>query len=180
MEIKVTLPKWHTDSKGLWLSLLVDKDHTAMVRHFTQTATDKPFLASIKPFRKKRSLDANAYFWTLCGKLSACIRIPPEEIYRELIKSVGDNYDIVPIRNDAVERWVKNWESHGIGWVCENLGSSKIDGYSNIINYAGSSTYDTAQMSRLISLIVDECKEQGIETATPEELSRMVEEWNGR
>ena len=37
----------------------------------------------------------------------------------------------------------------------------------------GSSDYDTAQMSRLIEIIVEECKTQGIETLTPEELARM-------
>ena len=50
---------------------------------------------------------------------------------------------------------------------------SKIDGCTNVILYYGSSTYDTAQMHRLIELIVQECKEQDIETLTPEGLERL-------
>lgn len=46
--------------------------------------------------------------------------------------------------------------------------------------YRGSSTYDTAEMSRLIEGIIEECKEQGIETATPEELARMQKLWKER
>ncbi len=56
-------------------------------------------------------------------------------------------------------------------------GDSKIEGYVNVRSYYGSSQYDTAQMSRLIDLIVQECRQQGIETATPQELARYKEEW---
>lgn len=130
----------------------------------------------IKKHREKRSLDANAYFWTLCGKLAACLRLPKDEVYRNLIKEIGDNFEITPIRNDAVDKWIENWNERGVGWVCENLGPSKLPGYTNIINYFGSSTYDTRQMSALIDAVVFECKAQGIETLSPEELERMKAE----
>ena len=39
----------------------------------------------------------------------------------------------------------------------------------------GSSQYDTAQMSHLIDGLVSECREAGIETATPDELRHMLE-----
>ena len=42
---------------------------------------------------------------------------------------------------------------------------------------AGSSTYDTKEMSELINGLVAECKEQGIETLPPEELARMMSEY---
>jgi hypothetical protein len=34
-------------------------------------------------------------------------------------------------------------------------------------------------MSRLIEMMVQECKLQGIETMTPQELSLLLEGWNG-
>ena len=61
--------------------------------------------------------------------------------------------------------------------MTDNLGPSKLPGYTNICAYYGSSTYDTVQMSRLIDLIVQECRQQDIETLTPLELARMKEEW---
>ena len=57
---------------------------------------------------------------------------------------------------------------------------SKLPGCVNVILYYGSSTYDTAQMSRLINLAVQDCKEQGIETMTPQELAAMMEGWNAQ
>lgn len=43
--------------------------------------------------------------------------------------------------------------------------------------FCGSSAYDTAQMSRLIDNIVQECKAQDIETMPPEKLDRLKEMW---
>jgi hypothetical protein len=116
----------------------------------------------------------------LAGKLGAKVGLPKEEVYRSLIPDVGDNYEILPIRTDVVEKWTSNWESKGIGWVCEILSESNLPGYTNVITYYGSSTYDTKQMSRLIELIITECKLQGIETMTPQELSLLLEGWNGK
>lgn len=139
------------------------------------------YSVEIKQYRKKRSLDANAYAWQLLGKLAAALSTPeitysPEHVYREMIRDVGDNYEVIPVRNDALEKWVQVWTSRGLGWVCEVMGASKIKGYTNTRCFYGSSVYDTAQMSRLISLIVEECKAAGVETMTPEELERLVEE----
>ena len=68
------------------------------------------------------------------------------------------------------------WEHNGIGWQAETM-PSKLPGCTNVILYYGSSTYDTAQMSRLIDLIVQDCDALGIETKDPAEIDRLVEEW---
>lgn len=138
---------------------------------------DKVLNCTLKLFRKKRSLDANAYFWVLCGKLAAKTKQNKSDVYKQLIKEIGDNFEIVPIRNDAVETWCKNWQSKGEGWQCDTLGESKLEGYTNICCYYGSSTYDTEQMSVLIDSVVFDCKEQGIETMTPDELAEMKARW---
>lgn len=45
----------------------------------------------------------------------------------------------------------------------------------------GSHTYDTKEMSRLIDGTVEEAKELGIETLTPDQVERMKQAWkNGR
>ena len=83
----------------------------------------------------------------------------------------------MPIREDAVDTWVQNWRSKGIGWQCEIIGESKLRGYMNVICYYGSSTYDTRQMSRLINLCVEDCKAQGVETMTPMEIASLIENY---
>lgn len=131
-----------------------------------------------KKWRKKRSLDANAYFWVLAGKLAAKLGTTTTEVYRQYIREIGDNFEILPMRNDAVETFRRAWQLHGMGWICDSLGDSKLTGYTNLCCYYGSSTYDTAQMSHLIDLIVQDCKEQGIETMTPDEIEIMKARWN--
>jgi len=167
--------KWQQDDGGFWISLKVENPFEA--RRFLATKKDKKYVAEIKEWRERRSLDANAYFWTLAGKLSAKMGLSPEEIYRAAIRDVGDNYEVMPVRNDALERWKAIWSANGLGWICEEIGPSKLEGYTNVRNFYGSSVYDKAQMGRLIEIIVQECKLQGIETMTPAELARLMEEW---
>ena len=138
---------------------------------------ESDFELSIDKVKAKRSNDANRYFWELVGQLSAKINVPPEDIYRNYIKDVGGNYEVMPIRDDAVENWRSIWRQRGIGWQCEIIGESKLRGYTNVICYFGSSTYDSRQMSRLINLCIDDCKENGIETMTPNELALMMQNY---
>lgn len=170
-----------TDGEDAFLCLCIPYRDA---KKFVGEMQPRKYVAEIKQYRKKRSLDANAYAWQLLGKLAAAlstqeVTYSPEHVYRELIRDVGDNYEIMPVRNDALERWVQIWESRGLGWVCEDMGPSKIKGYTNTRCFYGSSVYDTAQMSRLIARIVEDCKAAGVETMTPEELARLVEEGQG-
>lgn len=152
----------------------LDGDFTDRFDELQDTDVD----VEIKRHREKRSLDANAYFWVLAGKLAAVLRLTTTEIYRWCVREIGDNFTIVPIRDDAVESWKRIWAGHGEGWVADDLGECRnIPGYHYMKSYYGSSMYDSAQMSRLIDLVVEACKEQNIETATPDELELMKARW---
>ncbi len=132
---------------------------------------------SLERFRKKRSNDANKYFWVLCGKLACKIKAPKDDIYKRLIREIGDNFDIVDVKDEAVEAFVSRWQHGRLGWVCDILGKSEKQGVTSVCCYYGSSTYNSKQMSDLIDLIVFECKEQGIQTETPEEIARLKSLW---
>ena len=136
---------------------------------------DKELSVEIKPYRARRSLDANSYCWVLCQKLAEKLNSTKEDIYKEAIRKAGQ-FDYIAVTNSATEQFLKAWQSKGLGWYAEAL-ESKIAGCKKIMVYYGSSVYDSKEMSHLINYIVDECKEHGIETATPEELSRMMNEW---
>ena len=62
---------------GVWLCLRVKSSFNA--RRFVSSMRDKLYTADLKEKRKKRSLSANAYFWTLCGKLASALGIPSHE-----------------------------------------------------------------------------------------------------
>lgn len=132
----------------------------------------------LKKWKQKRSLDANAYLWVLIKELSEVTDIEPKAIYRDAI-SYMHTYDVIPIKNEAVDRFISNWNKNGDGWICETF-DSKLEGFTNVRAYYGSSVFDSKEMSKLIETIVDECKQLGIETKPPEELKSLLEEWDGK
>ena len=130
----------------------------------------------VKPFRQKRSLDANAYCWVLIDKIAEKLKESKEEVYRQYITHIGGNSEIVCVQNEAVERLCEGWRRNGIGWQTETF-DSKIGGCTNVILYYGSSVYDSAQMARLLDLIIQDCKTLGIPTETPNEIARLKSMW---
>lgn len=140
---------------------------------------DKTLSIEVKPYRAKRSLDANAYFFVLADKLAAKLGTSKEEVYRNAVRDIGGVSEIVCVKNEAVERLCEGWSKNGIAWQTETF-PSKIDGCTNVILYYGSSTYTTDQMSRLIDHIVQDCKAVGIETMTPNAIAEMLSLWEGK
>ncbi len=167
----------NSNDHGVYLCIKLPFEARQPARDFvTSLKEETKYTAVFKEQKTKRSLDQNGYFWVLCGQLSAVLKIPPKDLYREYIKDIGGNFEITPIKAEAVKRWIEIWEAKGIGFVAEDLGESKLLGYHNVQNYYGSSTYDKAQMGRLLDLIIADCDENGIVTLTPEEIAKLGEE----
>lgn len=59
MRVEFTGAKWQQDDSGFWLSLKVENPFEA--RRFLATKKDKKYVADVKEYRERRSLDANAY-----------------------------------------------------------------------------------------------------------------------
>ena len=137
---------------------------------------DKKYVVEVKQYRKKRSLDANAYCWALIGKLAEKTGYKKSEIYRNAIREIGGNSETVCVQDKAVDKLCRGWQHNGEGWQTETS-KSKLDGCTNVTLYYGSSVYDTEQMSRLIDSIIEDCKAIGIETMTPQELEVLKQEW---
>lgn len=170
---------WNYDDKEIHLTFVIDNDISGKMlledlSRIIDNGKEVEFTA--KQYRKKRSLDANAYCFIICDKIAKKLNSTKELVYQDMIKKVGE-CEIIPIREDALTRWIRNWELKGLGWQVEILGKSKLKGYINTVNYYGSSVYDTKAMSLLIEEIVYAAKELSIETKTPEELYRLAEMW---
>ena len=122
--------------------------------------------------KKKRSLNANAYMWTLCDKLAAKLGSTKEDVYRIFVKDYSI-FDDVTVSVEAMDRLRKSWSAHGIGWFSEIVDDIKETVFILRL-YSGSSVYTKSEMSRLIDAIVEECKTQGIETMTPREIDNLL------
>lgn len=129
--------------------------------------------------KKRRSLDANAYCFCLIDKIAEAVCQPKSDIYRQAIKEIGGNNEIVCVQDKAVETLCRGWERNGLGWITETI-PSKLPGCTNVVLYYGSSVYDRKTMSRLIDFVVQDAKALGIETLTPRELARLEEEWDAK
>jgi hypothetical protein len=123
---------------------------------------DKPLTVTVKEYRQKRSLSQNAYLWVLLDKIGAKLNRSKEDIYKLYVKDHGV-FEPLPIRNEAVDSFIAKWSKNGIGWFCEDLGESKLQGYTKLLAYYGSSTYNTKEMARLIDAVIADCKELGIQ-----------------
>ena len=124
----------------------------------------------------KRSLDSNAYLWVLLDKIAEKVGSSKTNIYKNLVRDFGV-FEILPIKDIAVDRFINNWQNKGIGWVCEKLGQSKIRDYTNVIAYYGTSTYNSTEMSRILNEVVLIAKDLGIQTLDELELKKMAEDW---
>lgn len=165
-------------SDKAFLTLAIDQKQTAM-NCVDELGREGKLSVKISKHKKRRSLDANAYCWKLIGKLAEKLNMPKTEIYRAAIKEIGGNYEVVCVKNEAVERLCYGWEKNGLGWQTDTM-PSKLEGCTNVLLYYGSSTYDTLQMSRLIDNVVTACEEQGIETRSQAELDSLMRSWSGR
>ncbi len=145
----------------------------------TSTHPDS-FAVEIKRMRRKRSLDANAYYWVLVGEIAKVIGSTDTEVHNWLLMDYGE-----PMKTgEGAPRFVLMADS------VDYMRSEKYhlrptdmtevrDGvlYRWFIEMKGSHEYDTCEMARLIDGTVNEAKSLGIETMTPDQIEEMKQKW---
>lgn len=156
-----------------WLSLKVKDPEKARNLCDKVNSTGKVYMAEVKEFREKRSLRANRYLWELLGQMGAVLQKDKEDLYLEYIRKYGQFQDFT-LQPENVKSFCIAWNALGTGWPTEQVDYSRDGSMVVIRAYYGSSQYSTKRMSLLIDAVVEDCKELGIETATPDELARMI------
>lgn len=138
---------------------------------------EKELDLNVKAFREKRSLSANAYFHVLAGKIAEATGQSHTEIHNHLIAEYGQiDMDVQNIIMDDEIPYLKLDTIHLRPTTATRMmDNSKL--YRVYYVMRGSHTYDTKEMSRLIDGTVNEAKELGIETLSPQELERMKAQW---
>lgn len=152
----------------------LEGDDSALQEAWDGMKNGKKYELTIKEIRKHRSLSANAYAWVLMQKMAEELGITKEEVYRQNVQSYG-TFSCIIMRDDAVDSFRKMWESNGLGWQIEILDGTF--GFTDVLAYPGTSTYDSKQMGRFIDGLVQDCKDLGIETLPPDQLAAMIKEW---
>lgn len=142
---------------------------------------DKLLDIKAKMHREKRSINANAYFHLLVGKIAGELNCTTTFIKNQLIADYGQmlfmDDDIVSIKTQLAPEIMQEQSHLHTKYIgCKTEGEKVLYFYHV---YRGSSTYNTKEMSLLIDGTVNAAKELGIETMTPTELQKIKALWKG-
>lgn len=142
----------------------------------------------IKKYKAKRSLDANAYYWVLLTKLARVLGMTNAEAHNMMLCWYGqlELFDekavcmTIPDTEES-EKKVKNSSEYHLRPTSQIREGNDGVMYRTYKLLRGSSTYNTEEMARLISGLIEQCKEAGIpdaEIASPNE-KRILKERYG-
>lgn len=141
----------------------------------------------IVQYRAKRSLDANAYYWTLLTKFAGVIGLSNPEAHNMMLRGYGQSeifdgkavYVTIPDTEES-EKKVNNATDYHLAPTSQvRMGNDDVL-YRTYRLLRGSRTYDTKEMSRLIDGLITCCKEAGIpetEIASPNEKEILKERY---
>ena len=143
---------------------------------------DEELALKVARKKDKRSLDSNAYFHILARKLAQKLLISESACKNYLIASYGQvecyGDEAIIYKTNAPEEYMLEREEIHSKLVRISEENGRIIYFYRI--YRGSHTYNTEEMAKLIDGTIQECKAQGIETATPDEIAHMAEVWGKR
>ena len=125
---------------------------------------DKEKVFEIKEYKERRNNDQNAKYWKLLNELALKLKISVEELHFEMLKFYSSRYEIlVPVET----------EIRGIEYYEKKSKIIKNRKEFNVYHvYTPSHELNTEEFSLLLEGFCEECKSQGIETRSPEEILR--------
>lgn len=134
----------------------------------------------LKEYREKRSLSQNSCYWALCGKVARKVRISTARLHNMLLRDlglpeyVGDR--LIPVYlpdTDEGETAALEAMTYHIRPTSEVKVGKDGTVYRCYVMLRGSHTFNTAEMSALLDLMIQEARQQGIETLPLDEIERM-------
>ena len=144
---------------------------------------EKETLWDIKEHKAKRSRSQNAYYWELAGRVavrSSKFGININERHNRNLRELGlrvymDNQPVcvyIP-DNDEAERAALKAEWYHLKPTSQTRVGKDGSLFRCYVLLRGSHTFNTAEMSALLDLMIQEAKSVGVETITPNELEHM-------
>ncbi len=129
---------------------------------------------SIGKAKKKRSLNANAYFHVLVNEIARATGMSDEECK---VKEVLD-YGTIEKTEDGYPITIKIPKSADIKRVHDYARKYGEEGDFNFyVLYKKTHTLDSSEMAKLIDGVVSDCKELGIETLDDIKLKALIDDW---
>ena len=123
-------------------------------------------IVEAKVRRKRRSLTQNGYYWAMLNKLASELRMSDDEVHRWMLRDYGACEVFTVLAEVPLDGYFRYWDEVGTG----TLNGRE---YRHIRAYKGSSEMDSAEFTRLIDGMRQECEAVGIPFMTPEEVARL-------
>lgn len=154
---------------GLTVTFEIDDDVRALDK--LKGYKDADLIIEAKKYYEKKSLDANGYFWALCSEIAKAIGSTRWDVYLWMLKVNGVSFEtkVLPEAVKLLKREFRLAEAFE-EWPDD-------DGLIRVRCYVGASHYDKEEFSRLINAAVIEAEKLGIDTWTPGEIAKLVDEW---
>lgn len=157
----------------------IDGNRVTLETPFTDVFNKPELEITVGPAKKKRSLNANAYFHLLVGKIADKLNISKQVCKNTLLSRYGQ-YEIqdgkqimISVLSDI--DMLNREDIH-----CSAIGYGEVGG-KKFTHYAimkPSHEMDSHEFAKLLDGTIQEAKDLGIEVLSPAELERMVKEWN--
>lgn len=136
----------------------IGKDDKTLHKIFNDF-NEKNLLITLQKYRKKRSNEANRYFWKCISILAAGLENDNWDQYLTELERYGKFISMI-IRQDAYADLQNMWRETKITGERRDK-----DGqiYYDVNCYYGSSTYDSAEFSRLLNGVIEDIKDAGLD-----------------
>ena len=159
--------------------LNIDGNRVTIETPFTDLFNKPEVEITIGEVKKKRSLNANAYFHVLVGKIADKLNISKQKCKNIMLSRYGQ-YEIHDGQRTVISVLSEIDMDNREDIHCSAIGYGKV-GDKQFTHYAimkPSHEMNTYEMAKLLDGTIEEAKELGIETLTPNELERMKSVWN--
>lgn len=127
---------------------------------------DKEKQYELREYHKRKTLSQNAYAWVLINEIANKINKSKEQVYLQMLKDYGQRTEILLKADVKVKTYFKYYEA------INKIKKDDIE-FIEYYLYKGSSQFDSKEMSIFIDGIVEEAKQLGIQTMTPNEIRKM-------
>jgi hypothetical protein len=131
----------------------------------------KDKLFEIREYKEQRNKKQNAKYWKLLGQLSMELGISIEETHFEMLKSYSQRYEICVPSNEEI-RGIEYFEKKS------KFTKNEME-YSTYYVYVPSHELNTKEFAFLLNGLCEECRQQGIETLSPNELAELKQLMEG-
>lgn len=119
---------------------------------------------AVREVKPKRSLTANAYYWEMLNKLARALGMPDSEVHERML----DEYGVAEIWD--IDQRALRLLNHYRLMSCRDEGGRRM---CMVKWLKGSSQMDSAEFSRLVNGMREECEGQGIPVMTPAEIAAL-------